>query len=75
MLSISQCLEELEIPSVWEEERIMDGSLKLETLKMGIEERSGFCQRGYEEDYFQGRKHNGMVTLECIAYSSCGDWL
>lgn len=72
VLSIFKCLEELEIPSVWEGERIMDGSLKLETLKMGIEGRLGFCQRGYEEDYSQGRKHIGIVSLECTANSSGG---
>ena len=53
VLSIFECLEELEIPSVWEGEKIMDGSLKLETLRTGTEGRLGFCQSGYEEDYSQ----------------------
>lgn len=75
MLSIFKWLEELAIPSVQEGERIMDNSLKLETLKMGIEGRLGFCQRGYEEDYSQGREHICVVSLECAANSSGGGWL
>lgn len=75
MLSIFKWLEDLAIPSVREGERIMDGSLKLETLKMGIEGRLGFCQREYEEGYFQGREHISVVSLECAANSSGGGWL
>lgn len=53
-----------------------NGSLKLEILRMDIGGRLGFCQRGYQEDYSQGRKHIGVGSLECTANSSGGPgWL
>lgn len=64
-VQIFKCLEEQAITSVWAGEKIIDGSLKLQTLKISIERRLKFCQSGRWGRCFPRKKSARTNTSAC----------
>ena len=60
MVQIFKCWKE---QTLWKGERIINGSLKLETLRMSIEGRLGFCQRGIQGRLLSRKKTARTTTL------------